>query len=313
MENVYDLIVLGAGPAGLSAGIYGGRAGMSTLILEKGADGGQIVNTAELENYPGQLLQGETGESLTARMAAQAEAFGCVRARENIKTLYLDGEIKILQGRKNKYMAKTLIIATGATPKPIGCTGEEEYVGRGVSYCATCDGSFYKGLLTFVAGGGDSALEEAIFLTRFSRKVTVIHRRDALRAAKSIQEKAFKNDKIDFVFDSVIKEVGGGPYLSWLDVENVKTGAVTRFEKAEGDEKLGVFGFVGNLPATGIFEGALEMEGGYIKTNENMETSVKGVFAAGDVRVKTVRQVVTAAADGAIAAISAEKYIENYM
>lgn len=311
MSEVYDLIILGAGPAGLAAGLYAGRAGLNAIILEKGPAGGQIVNTWEIENYPGQMLDGESGESLAQRMLTQAEGFGCKRARENIRQVYLDGEIKVVQGRKNKYMARALIIATGANPRPIGCAGEQEYTGRGISYCATCDGSFYKGLRVFVAGGGDSAVEEALFLTRFARQVTIIHRRDSLRAAKSIQDKAFANPKIDFIWDSVIDQVGGQPYISFVVVKNVITGETTRIEKEPADEKMGVFGFVGNAPATQLFEGMLELEKGYIKTDEMMRTGIDGVFAAGDVRVKPLRQVVTATADGAIAAVMAEKYLEK--
>ena len=309
MENVYDLIVLGAGPAGLSAGIYAGRAGLKTLILEKGLVGGQIINTSEIENYPGQVLSGETGESLTARMASQAESFGCLRQRAEIKEAFLEGGIKVLTSRKGKFMARAVIIATGAVPRPIGCRGESEFVGRGVSYCAVCDASFFKGMRTFVVGGGDSAVEEAVFLTRFARRVTIIHRRDSLRAAKSIQQKAFANPQIDFIWDSVVEEVGGGQRLEHIIVKNVKSGALTRIEKEAGEPGMGVFGFVGNVPATALFEGALDMDGGYIKTTERMETNVSGVFAAGDVRKTPLRQVVTAAADGAIAATWAEKYI----
>ena len=308
---LYDLIILGAGPAGLAAGLYAGRARLRTLILEKGVSGGQIVNTAEIENYPGQLLEHETGESLTARMAEQCRAFGAEIRRDAIRVAHLDGPVKVLESRKNRYTAKAVLIATGATPKPIGCAGEAEYSGRGVSYCATCDGNFYQDMHTLVAGGGDSAVEEALFLTRFARRVTLVHRRNALRAARSIQEKAFANPKIDFMWDSVIEAVGGEPLLGWADVRNVKTGAVTRVEKAEGEPKLGVFGFVGNVPATALFEGAVEMQSGYIVTDAAMNTSRPGVFAAGDVRVTPLRQVVTACADGAIAATSAEKYIEG--
>jgi len=310
-STLYDLIILGAGPAGLAAGLYAGRARLHTLILEKGVSGGQIVNTAEIENYPGQLLEGETGESLTARMAEQCRAFGADIRRDAIRAAYLDGPIKVLESRKNRYTAKAVLIATGATPKPIGCAHEAEYMGRGVSYCATCDGSFYQGLHTLVAGGGDSAVEEALFLTRFARRVTIVHRRDALRAVRSIQEKAFANPKVDFMWDAVIEAVGGEPFLSWADIRNVKTDAVIRVEKAPEEPKLGVFGFVGNLPATAIFEGAIEMENGYIVTDGAMRASLPGVFAAGDVRVTPLRQVVTACSDGAIAATSAEKYIES--
>ncbi len=311
-DNVYDVAILGAGPAGLAAGLYAGRAGLRAVILEKGPDGGQIINTSEVENYPGQLVEGETGESLAARMTRQAEKFGCLRARENIKAVYLDGDVKVLEGRRNKYMARTVIIATGAGPRPIGCAGESDFVGRGVSYCATCDGSFFKGLRVIVAGGGDSAVEEACYLTKFARQVTIVHRRDTLRAAKAIQDRAFANPAIDFLWDSVIEGVEGDALMNAVTVKNVKTGALTRVEKQPDDKMLGLFVFVGNLPATSLFEGVIDMESGYIRTDESMMTSLPGVFAAGDVRVKPLRQVITAAADGAVAAVQALKYIEEH-
>lgn len=311
MNNIYDVIILGAGPAGLSAGLYAGRSCLKTLIIEKGQDGGQIANTSEIENYPGQNLEGEDGPSLVSRMAAQAVKFGAERISDTISAVELDGKVKKLVGSKGEYLGKTLIVAAGAAPRPIGCKNEKEYVGRGISFCATCDAFFYRGLEVFVVGGGDAAVEEALYLTKFARKVTLIHRRDQLRAAKSIQEKAFQNPKMHFIWDSVVEEVGGGDLLSRLILRNVKTGALTTIE-ADPDEGLfGLFGFIGMLPNTGLFEGILDMEQGYIKTDEDMHTNIPGVFAAGDIRLKSLRQVITAAADGAIAATQAEKYLEQ--
>ena len=209
MEGLYDIIILGGGPAGLSAGLYAGRSRLKTLLIEKGAPGGQIALSADVENYPGQVLDGETGFTLSARMAEQCARFGVERVTDTIRAVQLDGAEKRLTGGKGEYRARTLIIATGASPRPIGCENEKEFVGRGVSYCATCDGAFFRGLEVCVAGGGDSAVEEAIFLTRFARQVTVIHRRDTLRAAKSIQERAFANPKIRFLWDSVVARVDG--------------------------------------------------------------------------------------------------------
>lgn len=308
MEKIYDVIILGAGPAGLSAGLYAGRYRLSTLIIEKAKDGGQIAITDEIENYPGQMVEGETGPSLIARMTAQAEKFGAERANDTITKVELEGSVKVLYGNKGTYKAKTVIIATGAFPRPIGCKREGEFMGKGVSFCATCDANFFEDFEVYVVGGGDSAVEEAMYLTKFARKVTIIHRRNELRAAKSIQEKAFKNPKIDFLWDTVVEELHGDGILDGMTVKNVKTGELTRIDADEDDGLFGLFGFIGYNPRSELFVDVLEMENGYIKTDDNMHTNIPGVFAAGDIRVKSLRQVVTAAADGAIAAMQAEKY-----
>ena len=310
MSKVYDVIILGAGPAGLTAGLYAGRSRLSTLIIEKGRDGGQIALTSEIENYPGQMLENEDGPSLIARMTAQAEKFGAERVNDTIEKVELQGEIKKLVGWNGEYLGKTLIIATGAFPRPIGCKNEEEFMGRGISFCATYDAVFFEGLDVYVVGGGDAAVEEAMYLTKFARKVTVIHRRNELRAAKSIQEKAFRNPKISFLWDTVVEEVNGDDVLNRMTVRNVKTGEKTVIEADPADGMFGMFGFIGMNPSSKLFEGVLDMENGYIRTDGNMRTNVEGVFAAGDIRVKSLRQVITAAADGAIAAVQAEKYLE---
>ena len=310
MDKVYDLIIVGAGPAGLAAGSYAGRARLSTLIIEKQKDGGQIVITDEIENYPGGI-EGETGPSLIERMVKQAEHFGAEKTFDSIKKIKLTNKIKHLKGRKGDYYAKTVIIATGANSRPIGCPGEKELTGKGVSYCATCDGAFFEDLDIYVVGGGDSAVEEALYLTKFGRKVTIIHRRDELRAAKSIQEKAFANPKMAFMWDSVVVELKGDGILESMVVKNVKTGELTEIVADEDDGTFGVFCFIGFVPNSEIFEGKVSMDHGYILTDDDMCTNIPGVFAAGDVRKKSLRQVVTAAADGAIAAIQANKYIEG--
>ena len=312
MEKIYDVIILGAGPAGLSAGLYAGRYRLSTLIIEKAKDGGQIAITDEIENYPGQMVEGETGPSLIARMTAQAEKFGAERANDTITKVELEGPVKVLYGNKGTYKAKTVIIATGAFPRPIGCKREGEFMGKGVSFCATCDANFFEDFEVYVVGGGDSAVEEAMYLTKFARKVTIIHRRNELRAAKSIQEKAFKNPKIDFLWDTVVEELHGDGILDGMTVKNVKTGELTRIDADEDDGLFGLFGFIGYNPRSELFADVLEMENGYIKTDDNMHTNIPGVFAAGDIRVKSLRQVVTAAADGAIAAMQAEKYCAEH-
>ena len=311
MSKIYDVIVLGAGPAGLTAGLYSGRARLSTLVIEKGQDGGQIAITNEIENYPGQV-EGDSGPSLIARMTKQCEHFGVERVSDMIKEAQRTGPVKKLIGVKGEYEAKCVIIATGAFPRPIGCKNEGKFVGKGISFCATCDASFFQDLEVYVVGGGDAAVEEAMYLTKFARKVTIIHRRDELRAAKSIQEKAFKNEKLHFMWNTVVDEVDGeDDILSKMIVKNTKTGELTTIEADEDDGLFGLFGFIGLLPKSDLFEGVIDMDKGYIKTDDNMHTNVEGVYAAGDIRVKSLRQVVTAAADGAIAAMQAEKYIAN--
>lgn len=310
MEELYDVIILGGGPAGLTAGLYAGRGGLKTLLLEKGQDGGQIALTAELENYPGQLLEGETGLSLAGRMAEQCRRFGVERAADTIRSVRLDGPVKELTGERGTYRSRAVILATGAAPRPIGCENEARFVGQGISFCATCDGALFRGLEVYVAGGGDSAVEEAVYLTRFARKVTVIHRRDRLRAARSIQERAFANPKVAFLWDSVVVRAEGTDVLEAITVKNVKTGALSTLRADPADGMLGLFGFTGYTPNTGLFAGQLALEEGYISTGEDMGAGLPGVFAAGDVRRKSLRQVVTACADGAVAAVAAERYLQ---
>ena len=307
---MYDVIIIGAGPAGLVAGLYAGRSRLKTLIVEKGQDGGQIAITNEIENYPGAMLEGESGPSLIKRMTEQVAKFGAERVSDTVKSVELTGDVKKVECSKGTYEAKAVIIATGCYPKPIGCKNEAEYVGKGISFCATCDANFYKGLEVYVIGGGDSAVEEAMYLTGFARHVTLIHRRDELRAAKSIQEKAFKNEKLSFMWDTVVEEVGGDEIMQYMIVKNVKTGETKKIEADPDDGIFGLFGFIGYNANSELFKGVIDMdEGGNILTDENMHTNVKGVFAAGDIRKKSLKQVVTAAADGAIAAMQAEKYV----
>src|SRR5690554_1648556 len=265
MQDVYDIVVIGGGPAGLSAGLYGARSRAKTLILEKGKWGGQAATTEELENYPGSIEQ-PTGPEITARMKRQAEEFGAETRAETVTKLELDGKIKRVVTDSAEYRAKTVIIATGAKPRLLGCPGELELRGKGVSYCATCDADFFTDLRVVVVGGGDSAIQEAIYLTKFAEKVTVIHRRDQLRAAKSIQEKAFANDKIDFIWDSVVTEIKGDGIVEGVTVKNVKTNGLSEVETD------GVFMFVGYDPVSELAKGLVDMdEKGYIVTDENMK------------------------------------------
>lgn len=307
--RIYDVIIIGAGPAGLTAGVYAGRSRLDTLIIEKQKYGGQIVISAEIENYPGSV-ENETGTSLIDRMVAQTDKFGVEKVFDTIINVEIEDNIKILKGLHNEYRAKSVIIAAGATPVPIGCPGEKEFSGKGVSYCATCDGAFFEDMEVYVVGGGDSAIEEAIYLTRFARKVTVIHRRDELRAVKSLQEKAFANNKIEFMWNSTVVEIKGDGLVESMIIKNTQSGELKEIFAAKDDGTFGIFVFIGFKPHSDIFKDKVEMENGYIMTDDNMKTSVEGVFAAGDIRVKSLRQVVTATADGAIAAVQAGKYLE---
>ena len=311
MSKVYDVIIIGGGPAGLSAALYAGRARLSTLIIEKAREGGQIINTSEIANYPGSM-EVESGPTLIDRMVKQVKEFGAETVYDTVESVEPEGEIKTVKCQSGTYCSKTIIIAAGASPTNIGCPGEKEFTGKGVSYCATCDAAFFEGLEVYVVGGGDAAVEEAMYLTKFARKVTVIHRRNELRAAKSIQEKAFANEKLHFMWDSVVKELNGDGILSSMKVENVKTGEITEIKADEEDGIFGVFVFIGFKPQSAIFKDKVKMDDkGYIITDDDMKTNVPGVFAAGDIRVKSLRQVVTATADGAIAAVQAGKYIEE--
>lgn len=309
----YDVVIIGAGPAGLSAGLYAARAKMSTLILEKEKPGGQIVTTEDVANYPGSMEEA-TGPLLVSRMVEQCEAFGAERKMAGVSKVELEGEIKKIYTEAGEVIeAKSVIIATGASPRKIGCPGEDKFIGRGVSYCATCDADFFTDLEVFCIGGGDTALEEAMFLTRFARKVTVIHRRDAFRAAKSIVEKAAKNEKIEYLMDHVVTEIGGEGLVEYIKVQNTKTGEVSEIKADEAEGTFGVFCFVGYLPQTELFKETITLDDqGYILAGEDMKTNIEGVFVAGDVRQKLLRQVVTAVADGAIAAVMAEKYVDDH-
>ncbi len=305
MAHIYDTIIIGGGPAGLSAGLYASRSRMDTLIIEKAKYGGQVTTTDEIENYPGST-EDTTGSSLSERMRKQAEEFGTKFVKDEVQEVQLEGSVKVIKCRKETYEAKTIIIATGANPRLSGFKNENELRGKGISYCATCDADFFTDLDVAVIGGGDSAITEAIYLTKFAETVTVIHRRDSLRAAKSLQEKAFANPKIKFIWDSVVDEAIGDEILEGLVVRNVKTGEKTNVKFD------GCFVFVGYNPISQLFEGKINMDKkGYIITDEDMRANIPGVYAAGDVRVKSLRQIITAAADGAIAATTAEAYIST--
>ncbi|MDR0851600.1 MAG: thioredoxin-disulfide reductase [Clostridiales Family XIII bacterium] len=308
-EKIYDVIIIGGGPAGLSAAIYARRSELETLVVEKGVYGGLLFQTAGIENYPGGI-KGESGADFSMRLVAQAESFGFEKVMGEVSDVSLEGSVKTVTISGKTYSGKTVIIATGNLPVLLNIPGEAEYTGKGVSYCATCDGPLFRGRDVYVIGGGNAAVEESLHLAHFARKVTIMHRRDRLRANKYIQEKALNTQNISFLFDTTLEEIKGSEVLGSIVVKNVKSGETYEITAPEADGIMGVFVFAGMAPQTALFEGKLHMENGYILTDEEMHTSVPGVFAAGDVRKKSLRQAVTAVSDGAVAAVEAEKYLE---
>ncbi|OIQ59021.1 thioredoxin reductase [Moorella thermoacetica] len=302
---VYDLMIIGGGPAGLTAALYGARGGLNTILLEMGAPGGQAGQTGRIENYPG-FPDGITGIDLAMKFAEQAERSGARLEMTTVRKVDFSGVNKKAITSNGEYEARAMIIASGARPRPLGVPGEDELRGRGVSYCATCDGAFFRDKKVAVVGGGDSAVEEALFLTRFASQVTIIHRRDALRATRVIQDRARDNPKISFLWNTVVNAIQGKDKVSSLQLKDVRTGAL-REEPFDG-----VFIFIGLKPNTDFLDGALTLDpDGYIVTREDLATSIPGVFAAGDVRAKNFRQVSTAVGDGAVAAMAAGRYLAN--
>ena len=301
----FDILILGGGPAGLSAGIYASRGALKTAIIDTSMFGGQPSNYLELENYPGFSLIG--GYDLMEKFEEHVDKFGVSKfPMEEIKSVDLTGSIKTIETIERIFKAKAVIIATGAMPKKLGIDGENEFLSRGVSYCAVCDGAFYKDKVVAVVGGGNAAVEEACYLTKFADKVYLIHRRDELRADKIVQERAFRNDKLEFIYDTVVTKINGDDLVNNVIIRNVKT------DKMSTLEVNGIFPYIGFTPNSEMYASMLETDnGGFIKTDENMRTSQSGVWAIGDVRTTPLRQVITAAADGAIAACDAVKYIQN--
>jgi thioredoxin reductase (NADPH) len=304
-EKIYDVIIAGAGPAGMTAAVYTSRASLSTLMLERGVPGGQMANTEEVENYPG--FDHILGPDLSNKMFDHAKKFGAEYAYGDIKEIVDEGDYKLVKAGSKEYKARAVILSTGAEYKKIGVPGEKELGGRGVSYCAVCDGAFFKGKDLVVVGGGDSAVEEGVYLTRFANKVTIVHRRDELRAQKILQQRAFDNEKVDFIWNHTIKEIND---------KDGKVGSVTLVSTENGEETEfqadGVFIYIGMIPLTKPFQNlGITNDMGYIVTNEQMETKVPGIFAAGDVREKELRQIVTATGDGSIAAQAAQHYVEE--
>ncbi|WP_139492662.1 thioredoxin-disulfide reductase [Brevibacillus dissolubilis] len=304
-QKVYDVIIAGAGPAGMTAAVYTSRANMSTLMLERGIPGGQMANTEEIENYPG--FASILGPDLSTKMFEHAQQFGAEYAYGEIKEIRDADPYKVVVTSDNKeYLAKSVIVATGAEHRLLGAAGEKELSGRGVSYCAVCDGAFFRNKELVVVGGGDSAVEEAVFLTRFATKVTIIHRRDEFRAQKILQKRAFENEKINVIWNTVVKEIRGENVVQSVLLEDVNTGEQREFPTN------GVFIYVGMDPlSSAVSNLGITNESGYVLTDEKMQTSVPGIFAAGDIRDKMLRQVVTATGDGSIAAQAAQHYVEN--
>lgn len=302
-ETIYDVLVVGAGPGGMTAALYASRSNLSTLILERGAPGGQLINTAEIENYSG--FKTITGPDLASKMYEGALQFGAEYKYGNIDEVIDHDTYKEVKAGDKTFYARAIIIATGAEHKKLGVPGEDTLNGQGVSYCAVCDGAFFKEKEIVVVGGGDSAVEEGTYLTQFADKVTIIHRRDALRAQQILQERAFNNEKVDFIWDTVVDSIEGDNQVERLKLRNTKTGEVTDFETE------GAFIYIGLVPNSAAFESLnITDEAGWITTDETMETSVKGVFAIGDVRKTVLRQVATAVGDGSIAGNAAFNYVE---
>ncbi|MDU1317036.1 thioredoxin-disulfide reductase [Anaerococcus hydrogenalis] len=303
-----DVIIIGAGPAGLTAGLYAGRAKLKTLILEKDISGGQIATTEHVENYPGSM-KGAGGLALSERMEEQAKQFCDIKYKEVTK-VDLTSDIKKVYTKDEVYEAKVVILSTGASHRKLNVKGEKEFANLGVSYCSTCDGPFYQGLDIYVVGGGEAALEEALYLTKFGKSVNIIHRREGLRASQTVIDRCKENEKINFLLNYTVNEIKGDTEVKELILKNTKTGELESV-KNDDNSPIGVFIYIGNIPQTDLFKDQINLENGYIPTDEDMKTNVKGVFAVGDTRVKKIRQMVTATSDGCIASEMANKYIEN--
>jgi thioredoxin reductase (NADPH) len=299
----YDVVIIGGGPAGLTAGIYTSRSRLSSLLIERGAIGGQAVNAWMIENYPG-FAEGINGVDLTQAMHNQATKFGLETVYDEVTGIELNGGEKIIKTAQGGFSAKAVIIAGGSERQKLGAPGEAEFTGKGVSYCATCDGAFFKDKAVAVIGGGNSAVTEAIELTKFASKVILIHRRNELRATKIMQEKVTADTRIKILWDTIVEEIKGDKFVNKMKLRNLKTGETTEVDID------GIFVSVGSQPATGYLKGVVELDNvGAIIANDKLETNVPGIFAAGDIRSGSIRQVVGATGDGAVAAVNAGKYV----
>lgn len=308
MKELYDLVIIGSGSAGMAAGIYAGRARLKTLVIDRDRSGGQIKITSEVENYPGILHI--SGEELSQTMRRQAEKFGVKFLQAVVEAVDFTQDIKKIRTIEGEYEALAVIVATGSVPRKLGFAGEEEFKGRGIGYCATCDGEFFTGLDVFVIGAGFAAAEEAIFLTRYAGKVTIIARGDSFTCPKTISDRVLAHPKIEVKFHTELLEVGGDTVLRYAEFADNRTGEKWRYDVSGSERTFGVFVFVGYIPQSAEYAQQLRLdERGYILTDENMRTNVDGIYAAGDIRPKELRQLVTAVSDGAVAATHAEKYI----
>jgi thioredoxin reductase (NADPH) len=305
-KKIYDVMVIGGGGAGLTAALYTSRADLSTVLFEKMVSGGQIASTDLVENYPG-FPDGVLGSEIAQKMEAQAVRYGTQMAYEEVKSLSRKGDVFEAVSSEANYTARSVILAMGASFRLLGVPNEREFTGKGVSYCATCDGAFFKGKKVVAVGGGDSALQEGLFLTRFAERVTIIHRRDTLRASPILQGRAKKDPKIEFIWDTVIDKIEGDKKVSAVFLRNVKTGQIREFPAD------GVFVFIGHDPNSGLAKGLVTLdEKGYIVTNKTLEASVPGVFAAGEVRQGAVRQLVAACGEGCAAALAVQAYLDGH-
>ncbi len=304
-EFNYDLIILGGGPAGLAAALYGARSALKTAVIDTGVTGGQLNKILEIENYPGFPMI--SGYDLCEKIEDHVDKFGVEKyIMQKIIAIDLNSAVKKIETEEGIFTANSVVIATGAQPQKLGIPGEEEFLGRGVSYCAVCDAAFFRDKIVSVVGGGNTAVEEAVYLSKFAAKVNIIHRRDELRAEKIYQERALKNPKINFILDSVVTLVNGTDKVNSLSLKNVKTGEISEIQTD------GIFPFIGYTPNSEFFKNQVQLdERGFIKTDIHLATSCEGVFAAGDIRVTPLRQIIVSVADGAIAATSASKYIKE--
>ena len=304
MKRIYDMVILGGGPGGYTAALYAARAGLDVVVLERLSAGGQMALTSQIDNYPG-FPEGVDGFELGMKFQEQAERFGAVTEYAEVKSLDLRAEPKVVSTSEGDYFARTVVIATGAGPRKLGLDGEERLSGRGIHYCAHCDGMFYRDKVVAIVGGGNSAAAEAAFLSRIAKKVILIHRRDTLRATKIYHEPLKKLQNLEFRWNSAVTEILGENRLSGIRVENLNSGEI---EELHIDA---LFVSIGRKPATALVEGQLELQNGYIIAGEDTKTSIPGVYAVGDLRTKALRQIITAAADGANAAHAAEGYLSG--